>query len=335
MTKKLQLKLLDGRDEPLQSIINTCKVYETANANKSILDGRAPLSVNMIANQQSNQQSNQQITQQNDTQVNTIQRSCFNCGYAFTFGHRNECKAKDINCSLCGKKGQFNKFGRSRGKKTNVKTEQQSKQSEVKLISWEQGNKEINDNNIKVNNCGNFFRINSNNGTNNKKWMKKYRVNGKIIEFKLDTGADVNCIPIDLIEKNGKNNVNINNGINEMKFENGLNNFPVYDYNRNRIKIFGKVNLNYDISDNSEQSAQFFVVDNEFEPIIGLDTCIAFGLIKRLDVNLLSKLPSSKDEFVKQFHDIFNGLGKFPGPCSIQLHDDAVPALHCLVYWID
>lgn len=36
--KKLQLKLLDGRDEPLTRIIETCKIYEAANANKIILD---------------------------------------------------------------------------------------------------------------------------------------------------------------------------------------------------------------------------------------------------------------------------------------------------------
>ena len=35
--KVLQLKLLDGKDEPLSSVVDTCKVYEAAAANKLYL----------------------------------------------------------------------------------------------------------------------------------------------------------------------------------------------------------------------------------------------------------------------------------------------------------
>lgn len=37
---KLQLKLLDGRDEELVRVIDTCKTYEAANANKGILNAK-------------------------------------------------------------------------------------------------------------------------------------------------------------------------------------------------------------------------------------------------------------------------------------------------------
>lgn len=36
--KKLQLRLLDGRDDPLAKVVETCKVFEAASANKLILD---------------------------------------------------------------------------------------------------------------------------------------------------------------------------------------------------------------------------------------------------------------------------------------------------------
>lgn len=38
--KKLQLKLLDGRDDPLTKIVEICKVFEAASENKLILDGK-------------------------------------------------------------------------------------------------------------------------------------------------------------------------------------------------------------------------------------------------------------------------------------------------------
>ncbi|XP_062557412.1 uncharacterized protein LOC134222284 [Armigeres subalbatus] len=41
--KKLQLKLLDGRDDPLAKIIETCKVFEAASENKLILDRKVRL----------------------------------------------------------------------------------------------------------------------------------------------------------------------------------------------------------------------------------------------------------------------------------------------------
>lgn len=90
--KKLQLKLLDGRDEQLDRVIDTCKTYEAANVNKGIFDSKQT-----VANIKSTEQSN-------DT-VNTMNRSCFNCGGNWKFGHLNECKAKDVICHSCGKKG--------------------------------------------------------------------------------------------------------------------------------------------------------------------------------------------------------------------------------------
>lgn len=50
--------------------------------------------------------------------------------------------------------------------------------------------------------------------------------------FKVDTGADVNCIPLKIIEK-----INIKN-------LNQQNDLALFDYSDNKIEIFGNVNLN-------------------------------------------------------------------------------------------
>lgn len=50
------------------------------------------------------------------------------------------------------------------------------------------------------------------------------------IRFKLDTGSDVNCIPVKTFKRL---NIELNN----------KNNFLVSDYNGNRVKVFGTVNL--------------------------------------------------------------------------------------------
>lgn len=47
--EKLQLKLLDGKDEPLQKVIEMCKTYEAATANKVLLNTNSQPSVNSVA----------------------------------------------------------------------------------------------------------------------------------------------------------------------------------------------------------------------------------------------------------------------------------------------
>lgn len=137
------------------------------------------------------------------------------------------------------------------------------------------------------------------------------------MEFKIDTGADVNCIPIKIINK-------INS-----KFCNQKCDLPLFDYSNNKIENFGKTELEcFEAKTNKSKTAEFVIVNNQFEPILGLDTCIKFGLVKRLDVGVIACLPEQKTEFVERNKDIFSGLGKFPGTFSIKLHENSKPILH-------
>lgn len=314
--KKLQLKLLDGRDEPLTRVIETCKIYESANMNRGILDSKQTVAT--IAAKE---------TEHEDTPaVNAMNRSCFNCGGPWKFGHNDECKAKDINCRACGKKGHFVRMCRKpknknteEKKDTNKESKESNNKKSISTLKWsdvegkrDDGNKKLENTLISRNKL--VCRLNS---MTNKRWTKEYRVADRTVIFKIDTGADVNCIPFDLTKK-----LNI-------VFEKYHNKNSVYDYSGNKIKIFGTVNLKcIDIDSNIERSAEFIVVDDQSEPILGLETSIKFELIKRLDVNTLVSSVQSGDSFVKRNNDIFTGLGKFPGRFSIHLKENSKPVLH-------
>ncbi|XP_055923792.1 uncharacterized protein LOC129954124 [Eupeodes corollae] len=99
--KKLQLKLLDGRDESLQNVISVCKASEAANANKVLLDRGA------IA------QKAYSVEQQ---QISAINRRCYNCGDDFTPSHLRSCKANGVTCRCCGKQGHYQRLCKSKGK---------------------------------------------------------------------------------------------------------------------------------------------------------------------------------------------------------------------------
>lgn len=99
--KKLQLKLLDARDELLPRVVSTCKAYEAANANKGMLDAKQAV-VNILTIN-----TNEMVE---TAAVSAINRFCYNCGGPWKFGHKNECKARDIICHMCRKKEHFQKF---------------------------------------------------------------------------------------------------------------------------------------------------------------------------------------------------------------------------------
>lgn len=147
-------------------------------------------------------------------------------------------KAKEITCGACNKVGHFQKFCRSRGKIGNKqygKPQSDNKNSESKAApsnsigSWAKakGNTltNINLKNSSLIEKKLFYRINSNNIMSNRnKWIKQYRINGEIISFKIDTGSDVNCIPMEFINK-------LN-----LKCYKKTEDLSIYDYSKNKIK---------------------------------------------------------------------------------------------------
>ncbi|XP_058446676.1 uncharacterized protein LOC131427475 [Malaya genurostris] len=135
--KKLQLKLLDGKDDPLVKVIETCKVFEAAAANKQLLDRKCVnAEINTLV-----EEKNKFKTATGDMEVAVVKRSCYNCGNAFNVQHLRRCPAVNIKCNKCGRIGHFQKFcrsgvmdttnGRSQNRDVNKKTVKT-----VRSIDW-------------------------------------------------------------------------------------------------------------------------------------------------------------------------------------------------------
>lgn len=81
--------------------------------------------------------------------------------------------------------------------------------------------------------------------------------------------------------------------------------------------------------------ADFHVVDpirKKAPPILGLSSCLNSGLIKLVDAVTLTpstsgndRKPLGRDTVLKEYKDIFTGIGLFPGEVSVEL-DPSIPS---------
>lgn len=293
--KRLQMKLLDNKNKGLEEVVQECKAFEASTINTEILSKAG------VPQQTVDETTWEKQDKKGVWSVTT--RRCYNCGALFNKEHINECKAREVQCFGCGKMGHFSKY---------CKTKKQEGKGVVS--NWNKSgmsNKErvINDstnyNHYSVSQCG--F------GTS--KWNKTLEIYGKRQTFKIDTGADINCIPINLIE-----NIPIRKQHEVVS---------IFDYNKAKIMNYGTILLKcLDIRTNIYHSISFLIVEEKCEPILGLETAVKLELIKCLNIDSISLLPSSSKSFVEMFKALFEGLGKLPWKQSIVLKENAEPTIH-------
>ena len=77
---------------------------------------------------------------------------------------------------------------------------------------------------------------------------------------------------------------------------------------------------------NSVHDARFIVVEPLFEPLLGFKSCVDFGLISRVH-RVVRSIPANKQNFLEQYQDVFDGLGKILVKCSIILKENSIPTL--------
>lgn len=86
----------------------------------------------------------------------------------------------------------------------------------------------------------------------------------------------------------------------------------------------GEITLNC-IYNNMSLDVKFIIVSCNTPPILGLNDCLRFELLKR--INSVDVLPENKNGIFKMYPEAFEGLGKLPGFCKIELTDDAQPVI--------
>lgn len=221
---------------------------------------------------------------------NVPQKKCSRCGYTHQY---RQCPAFGKQCNKC--RG-FNHFATVCRKNKAVDELEESKD-------------EAHGENL-VYNCDAIKRY-----VNNEKfWCQSIKIGKKSINFKLDTGAEINTIPIQLL--------------NEFKTNSEIkpSAITLQAYFGQIVKPLGEIMLPLNVK-GKIYNEKFVVVKQNSKPLLGLITCVNLNLIKRIDsiVKTENKILSDKEKFIEHYKQVFEGIGKFEKPLKLLIKDDAIP----------
>lgn len=137
-------------------------------------------------------------------------------------------------------------------------------------------------------------------------WTEKLLVHNKIIEFKLDTGSQVNILPKNVWMR--------------------LKPKPVMNACEVRLEAYGGFNLHVlgritlSVSYKCKPYLlSFAVADVLSQPLLGLKACVELGLLQR--INSVEQV--DVEQFILKNKEVFSGYGRFPDKCSIEVKDGA------------
>lgn len=229
---------------------------------------------------------------------NQNQFICKRCNFSHAKG---VCRAYGKKCSKCGGLNHFAVCCKTVKFKHELRPSLKREVNEVGLSIVEENHPSFN--------IAGIHSVNSCMEQDTNAWYKTLIINGNLIKFKLDTGAEINLISSEVLKCCNIFEIDRNCSI---KLE---------SYGGFKLDVVGKINVLCQFNDD-EALIEFVVVQNrQCIPILGLKTCVDLGLVKRVcDVSSISK-----EEFIRNNNDVFTGIGCFPTEYTIKLKENSMP----------
>lgn len=202
----------------------------------------------------------------------TVQRqTCRKCGKSH---QPRQCPAYGVSCRNCGKQSHYAKMCGSVKAQHGKTVHDVSPETDTLYV----GTVNIDQLKSKVDNS----------------WQSNVNVDCMTVEFKLDTGAEANVLP--------------------------LTKTVLVAYGGMRLKLEGVITLKCS-TPKSQASLTVYVSRRSSTPILGNEACEQLHLVKRVDIDSLqAKLPTTKEELIAQHPTVFEGLGEFAG--EYHIHTD-------------
>lgn len=213
--------------------------------------------------------------------------SCPKCGSS-PFHQFYKCPANNQNCLNCKQRGHYSKC--CRNKKVN------------ELVSSDQN--------------GSFLEYlgEVTLEVNSDKWMIDVLLNQKVVNFKIDTGADVTVIGDKLCD--------------ELKLKISKTVKRLFGSGNKELKVIGVTKCELNVK-NITSVQDVYVVEDQSIALLGRP---ALEELKLVNISSITEVEKNQEkiDIISKYPEVFNGLGKLNEPYEIQLSQEATPfAVSC------
>lgn len=304
LDNKVRMHLLKETDLTLEKAIRICQASESAKAQiKTFSNEGEAVEVDAVQRGRPGTSAGKREPRK---QPQPERGNCERCGLRHA---PRQCPAFGKDCRKCGRKNHFAKCCSTK-KKVQLVEKQSDTEDDEEMA---------------------FFvgAIEEEQTASKDEWIAHLDVNGTDIPLKLDTGAQVNILPITDFKRLKK----------KPKVRDKKINLRTYDDTPIPTKGVCRVTLT---RNDQKVNALFVLVDGNRQAILGLKTCEQLGLIKRINVIDADKMTENKQtkktvttetrathtDWVKEYADVFQGIGRLPGQHKIRLKDNAEPVIH-------
>lgn len=316
--ERLKMKLLsEGADLTLTKVVNLCRLAESTrqefqqmsntetvnfvkHKTKKKVFNKKPQSTQQPATSQSGARYKSHKQTSGDVATTKPKNPCRRCGTVH--GYR-ECPAYGATCLKCSGKNHYAKYCKTKNRDVHAVNDESEDEFFIHTTTHQIG------------------------VLGNDAWFSILHVAGHKIKFKLDTGATTNVLPLKTFKK--------------------LSNVPplisantkLTAYGGGNIPHLGKAVLNVSSPitpscNSTPKSYEFYVTDHTSPPILGLQACNELGLVKKGNEENIYTFQGdkagsiTKDIILKDYADIFTGLGRFKTPYHIVLDPECTPVVH-------
>lgn len=293
----LRERLLRESELTLEKTINLCRISEQSKEHLKILSSAQTSDVDSVSRSGPTKQAWKPPN--NDSTTQRIMK----CKFCASSHDKGKCPAFGATCYNCNGR---NHYARCCSKSSNGTYGRNVRGVEVETRNEDYSLAETKG-----------LYIGEVQGNSRKNIRSQLLINEIPVNFKLDTGAECNIIPMNLVDQLGGGQIEPTNML--------LKSFGGY-----RLDTVGKCHLGTRL-DNSQSSKplEYYVVRNDVKPLLGLESCLDLGLLSIHDkveqIGLSVDEVKQKDNLLDEFNDVFEGLGCVEGEYEIKLKDNACP----------
>lgn len=282
--QKLKSKLLQDRNVTLNHAIDVIRAAEVTRAQLAEINGGGPVTIASISNAE--RRTDRHSVDHGARKIT----DCRFCGYDHLKG---KCPAYGEKCNKCGGKNHFRKKCTKAQDRKEINT----------LVSDQQPSMGMKD--LFVGMIASDTPFMSSQG-----WFKSYKVSHdhrtKIINFKIDTGAQANVLPL--------------KHAHELRAEIERSESRLLTYSNQVLPNAGKTKLRIETGNESDH-LMFELVDDDVVPILGLKACVDMELVKRVD-------EVKAEAILDEFADCFQGIGCFDEEHTIRIDPKVRPVIN-------